>query len=174
MYGFKQGVEVAKQIIKTDFFKNKNENNIFLNIPNADKINFKTINKPFSESFEPGKGKEIATELLESRKMDIIFPVAGPQIGDVLSIIKNKNLNAKLIGVDIDQVPLYEPDLKNDQDSEFFITSAEKKISNMIMSQLEIIKSETQREDNSYGYKDDATGISEKGIYQKNNKDILS
>lgn len=77
----------------------------------------------FSNSFNPGGGRIISDKLINEGS-DVIMPVAGAQVNDLLSVIKNKgdSTKVKVVGVDIDQAEVY------DTHKGLFITSAEKDI----------------------------------------------
>lgn len=76
----------------------------------------------FSGSFLAGSGQGISDKLVNTDKANVVLPVAGPQTGDLLNVIKKRKASTKVIGVDTDQIKVY-PQF-NDQ----FITSAEKDI----------------------------------------------
>lgn len=90
------------------------------------KIIFDKLENSFSGGFESGSvgAKAITSQLVNTNKNNIIFPVAGGQTTDLISTIVNSpnNKTAKIIGVDTDQSRLY------DYAKDFFITSALKGI----------------------------------------------
>ncbi|WP_027063582.1 BMP family ABC transporter substrate-binding protein [Mesoplasma seiffertii] len=90
----------------------------------------------FSQSFALGGATSsgILDRLITQNKADVIFPVAGPQISDVLSF-SGAAYNPYIIGVDVDQVesfPSYEGR---------FITSAVKNLEQAITDELRRSKS---------------------------------
>ena len=60
----------------------------------------------FSGSFLVGHATTISEKIIEANA-NVIFPVAGIQIQDTLSVIKRLNAPIKLVGVDTDQYPIY-------------------------------------------------------------------
>jgi basic membrane protein A and related proteins len=159
MYGFYQGIEIMNKIsekYKEKCISNSDNNNfcsfvksienIFkINFPINKKINFIKINNQFSGSFDAGRGKSISEELINDNKVNILFPVAGPQTNDALSIIKSQTRDLSnqkfLIGVDTNAKEQY------DKYQEKFIISAIKEIKLKIQERLFNL--------NSYYYSDD-------------------
>ncbi|MBE4704318.1 hypothetical protein [Spiroplasma platyhelix] len=89
-------------------------------------ITFDKLENSFTGGFESGtpNAKAITSQLINDRKTDIVFPVAGAQTTDLISAIVNSPSNkaAKIIGVDVDQSEQY------DYAKEYFLTSAKKGI----------------------------------------------
>ncbi|AUM62336.1 BMP family ABC transporter substrate-binding protein [Spiroplasma monobiae] len=73
----------------------------------------------FTDNFNAGGGTVISQQLVNGGA-DVVMGVAGPQTGDLLSVIKNQRANTMVVGVDTDQVNAYPGS------SDKFITSAEK------------------------------------------------
>ncbi|MGL5268360.1 MAG: BMP family ABC transporter substrate-binding protein [Spiroplasma sp.] len=89
---------------------------------NKYEIIFDKLANSFSGGFESGTtgAKAITSQLINDNKNNIVFPVAGAQTTDLISTIFNSSNNntAKIIGVDTDQINLY------DYAKDYFITSA--------------------------------------------------
>jgi basic membrane lipoprotein Med (substrate-binding protein (PBP1-ABC) superfamily) len=179
MYGFRQGIEIMNKIsekyqekcmnnfdnnnfcsfaksINEKFFSTKEDN-----FPIDRKINFIKINSQFSGSFDAGRGKSISEELINDNKINILFPVAGSQTNDALSIIKAQSSNLSnqnfLIGVDTDAKEQY------DKYQEKFIISAIKEIKLKIKERLFNLNSYYYNDDNC----DEKWCVDEKGEISK-------
>jgi basic membrane lipoprotein Med (substrate-binding protein (PBP1-ABC) superfamily) len=147
----------------------------------SNKLEFINTDTQFSGSFEAGVGKNISQELIENKKVELIFPVAGPQVGDTLEVIKNSNSECLVVGVDVDQTQKFEMDKKK------IIVSAIKNMEFMIIQKIynrydcflkpdysretnEKDKAKENWEKNNFG--DNAIGISENGEGFEINKEI--
>lgn len=124
------------------YFNNNKDNNILAminqfraskNLPemtmeqlNNFNVTFDKLDNSFTGGFESGTSaaRTITQNLINTRKNDIVFPVAGAQTTDLISTIvaSTNNNQARIVGVDVDQSEQY-PDAKD-----YFLTSAKKGI----------------------------------------------
>ncbi|WP_027063096.1 BMP family ABC transporter substrate-binding protein [Mesoplasma seiffertii] len=139
LWGLMLGIEVFNRIhqqgIENKKYKKVVLANNYINNKYADIRDTKVMgpndSRWFTQSFELGGATRsgILNRLIEHQKADVIFPVAGPQILDVMSYSNTKHL-PYIIGVDTDQVNSF-PGYKNR-----FINSAVKHLPNAISDEL--------------------------------------
>ena len=76
----------------------------------------------FAGGFGPSQGSELASNLL-ANKADVIIPVAGPQVWNVMNIIQERNYKSVILGVD--------SSMENDyQNKDLKFTSSKGKVGN--------------------------------------------
>jgi len=100
----------------------------------------------------------IVSKLVDDRKADIIFPVAGPQIEDVLSYIPRSGYKSLpyVIGIDVDQAEIYNTSAYHGR----FITSAIKNVHSATKVALQHAGSLVTKEANgSYAVKTNADEV---------------
>ncbi|AUF83435.1 BMP family ABC transporter substrate-binding protein [Mesoplasma syrphidae] len=139
LWGLMLGIEVFNRIHQSDIeaklYKKVVLANNYINNKYADVKDTKVMgpndSRWFTQSFALGGATRsgILNRLIEHQKADVIFPVAGPQILDVMSYSNTKYL-PYIIGVDTDQVNSF-PGYKNR-----FINSAVKHLPNAISDEL--------------------------------------
>ncbi|AUF83824.1 BMP family ABC transporter substrate-binding protein [Mesoplasma syrphidae] len=141
MWGLILGMEVFNLVHKEQIDSGKVKEIVLANNYDAKENKYQPISATnvqgttdarwFSQSFALGGATSsgILDRLITQNGADIIFPVAGPQISDVLSF-SGASYNPYIIGVDVDQVesfPSYEGR---------FITSAVKNLEQAITDEL--------------------------------------
>jgi|GEM_PF-814141 len=138
MWGAFLGVELFNQYYATT---SQSYRKIYLaNTPSHQVGDLKIIS-PFDAAYYSGDFQlggaiksGIANKLIDQEKSDLIFPIAGPQIEDVLNY-RPRTFNGRpyIIGVDGDQATAYDSDAVHGR----FITSAIKNINSATQAALQ-------------------------------------
>lgn len=125
MFGFLAGILFVneKQDIFNDIYKEIFEDD--KNTSKKIKINYpETFN--FSGNFDAGGGRNNSINIINDKNADLVFPAVGPQVIDLIGVIKENKSQAKILGIDVDQTKIFK------KDKDLFLTNSVKKITEAI------------------------------------------
>jgi basic membrane lipoprotein Med (substrate-binding protein (PBP1-ABC) superfamily) len=81
----------------------------------------------FSGNFDVGGGKQQAENIIGNKVVpELVFPAAGPQTADLLSVIQKYKTKTKILGIDVDQTKKFY------NQRNIFLTNAVKRITEAI------------------------------------------